>query len=202
MRNLLGRLNGRTPDELARIARFWQVPAEASAPKHRLVGALYRTMTDPRGGRDAWDRLDDPERRMVTVLGNAESPLAIGDLARRLGIGEPVPHEIAARLYRAGIVARVGDDDPLPIGAVPHLFLPIEISQLFRRLRDERELGDVSGMMAHFWDAAASLDPTARTLNGSGAGRPAPRRRASPGRPGRADRRSPATRAAGACVGG
>ena len=145
MRNLLGRLNGRTPDELARIARFWQVPAEASAPKHRLVGALYRTMTDPRGGRDAWDRLDESERQMVTLLGNAESPLAIGDLARRLGVAESVAHEIAARLYRAGIVARAGDDDPLPIGAVPHLFLPIEIGQLFRRLRDERELGDVSG---------------------------------------------------------
>ncbi len=145
MRNLLGRLNGRTPDELARIARFWQVPTETAGPKHRLVGALYRTMTDSRGGRDAWDRLDDDERRLITLLAETrEASLPIGDLARRLGILETAAHEIAARLYRAGIVARVGDDDPLPIGAVPQLFLPIEIGQLFRRVRDERELGDVS----------------------------------------------------------
>ncbi len=38
MRNLLGRLNGRTPDELARIARFWQVPTEAAGSRHRLGG--------------------------------------------------------------------------------------------------------------------------------------------------------------------
>ena len=145
MRNLLGRLNGRTPDELARIARFWQVPTETAGPKHRLVGALYRTMTDSRGGRDAWERLDDEERHLVTLLaGTSEASLAIGDLARRLNITETAAHEIAARLYRAGIVARAGDDDPLPIGAVPQLFLPIEIGQLFRRIRDERELGDVS----------------------------------------------------------
>ncbi len=145
MRNLLGRLNGRTPDELARIARFWRVPTEAAGPKHRLVGGLYRTMTDSRGGRDAWERLDDGERQLVTLLaGTSEASLAIGDLARRLGISESAAHEIAAHLYRAGIVARVGDDDPLPIGAVPQLFLPIEIGQLFRRIRDERELGDVS----------------------------------------------------------
>lgn len=146
MRNLLGRLNGRSPDELTRIARFWQVPTESAGPKHRLVGALYRTMTDPRGGRDAWDRLDPAERQLVTLLAETgEASLAIGDLARRLAVPEPAAHELAARLYRAGIIARVGDDDPLPIGAVPRLFLPIEIGQLFRRVRDERELGDVSG---------------------------------------------------------
>ena len=146
MRNLLGRLNGRSTEELSRIARFWRVPTESTGPKHRLVGGLYRTMTDTRGGRDAWDRLDDQERQLVTLLaGTSEGSLAIGDLARRLGVTETAAHEIAARLYRAGIIARVGDDDPLPIGAVPRLFLPIEIGQLFRRIRDERELGDVSG---------------------------------------------------------
>ncbi len=145
MRNLLGRLNGRSPEELSRIARFWQVPTESAAPRHRMVGGLYRTMTDTRGGRDAWARLDDEERQLVTLLAQtSEASLAIGDLARRLGVAETTAHEIAARLYRAGIIARVGDDDPLPIGDVPRLFLPIEISQLFRRIGDERELGDVS----------------------------------------------------------
>ncbi|HEV2529193.1 MAG TPA: helicase-associated domain-containing protein [Thermomicrobiales bacterium] len=145
-RNLLGRLNGRSGDDLTRIARFWRVPGGSTpGPKHRLVGALYRTMTDVRGGRDAWDRLDDREQSLVTLLSQSgDAAMAVADIARRLGESEATTHEIAARLYRVGIVARESDDDPLPIGAVPRLFLPIEIGQLFRRVRDERELGDLS----------------------------------------------------------
>ena len=48
MRNLLGRLNTRPPDDLARIAGFWGIPLPTGeGTRHRQVGALYRAMTEP-----------------------------------------------------------------------------------------------------------------------------------------------------------
>ena len=66
-RNLLGRLNARTPDDLQRIAVFWQVPLPGG-DRGRHVGALYRAMTDIRHARSVWERLDDGAQAIVREL--------------------------------------------------------------------------------------------------------------------------------------
>src|SRR5215204_265026 len=123
MRNLLGRLHARRLPELLRIAEAWSVPLYVES-KSEVVGALYRAMIDPRTMRDVWDRLDPPERAMVTALtdaSDAEMAPTVDELAARLEVAAPEAREMALRLYRAGILARDGDDEPLPIGAVPRL---------------------------------------------------------------------------------
>ncbi len=149
MRNLLGRLNARPPDELAQIAAFWRVPV-AARDRRGLVGPLYRTLTDPRAVRAAWDRLAPNERDLVRFLAlnewpEGEGPPTLAEIASRLGIPEPEARRTAVALYRAGILAREGDDDPLPVGTAPRLFLPRELALLFRRVQDEIEVGDLSG---------------------------------------------------------
>jgi hypothetical protein len=153
MRNLLGRLNARPPDDLARIASFWGVQlAGSGAPgsRHRQVGQLYRALTDPRAVRDVWERLATPERALVRLLALArsetgdESALTVAELAAGLDRSEDEAHTLAAGLYRVGILAREGDDAPLPVGVAPRLFLPRELAQLFRRVQDEIEAGDLS----------------------------------------------------------
>ncbi|MFL5758986.1 MAG: hypothetical protein ACJ789_04565 [Thermomicrobiales bacterium] len=144
MRNLLGRLNARSAEELTRIAAAWLVPLTAT-DRHAQVGQLYRALSDPRTVRDFWELLDDDERALVRLLALDEDiVLTIGQLANRLGLTEEQTHAIAARLYRKGVVVREGDDEPLPVGVAPRLFLPRELSSLFRRVLDEIEVGDVS----------------------------------------------------------
>lgn len=144
MRNLLGRLHARPPEELGRIAAFWRVPIPEGA-KHRQIGQLYRALTDPRAGRDAWDRLAADERALVGGLAlTDEAALTLAELADRLDLPEADVRRTAARLYHTGIVAREGDDNPLPVGAAPRLFLPRELALLFRRVQDELDAGDLS----------------------------------------------------------
>lgn len=146
MRNLLGRLNARSPDDLARIAEFWGIPLPTrESSRHRQVGGLYRAMTDPRAVRDAWDRLGRPERAAMRflVLGQ-EREVAIAELAAELEVDLAETRKIAARLYWAGILARDGDDASLPIGDAPRVFVPRELAQGFRRVNDEIEAGDLS----------------------------------------------------------
>jgi hypothetical protein len=144
MRNLLGRLNARSADELTRIAAAWLVPMTAS-DRHAQVGQLYRALTDPRTIRDFWELLDDEEREIVRLLALEEDmALTIEQLANRLGITVEQTHTIAARLYRKGVVVREGDDEPLPVGVAPRLFLPRELATLFRRVLDEIDVGDLS----------------------------------------------------------
>ena len=144
MRNLLGRLHARPSEELTRVAAFWQVPL--GTDRHGHVGALYRALTDPRAARAAWDRLDLDERALVRLLALAEDEApTLVELADRLGTPPDATREVAIRLYRAGILARQGDDDPLPIGEAPRLILPRELALLFRRVQDEIEAGDLSG---------------------------------------------------------
>src|SRR5690348_9367193 len=126
MRNLLGRLHARPAADLGRIAAFWRVPV-ADAPGPAQVGALYRAMIDPRAARAVWDRLDLDERAMTRLLALADGPdalLALPDLANRLGLPETTARDVAIRLYRVGMVARDGDDEPLPVGVAPRLFMP------------------------------------------------------------------------------
>jgi hypothetical protein len=146
MRNLLGRLHARRLPELLRIAEAWSVPLYVES-KSEVVGALYRAMIDPRTMRDVWDRLDPPERAMVTALtdaSDAEMAPTVDELAARLEIAAPEARETALRLYRAGILARDGDDEPLPIGAVPRLLLPRELALQVRRIQDEMAAGNLA----------------------------------------------------------
>jgi hypothetical protein len=146
MRNLLGRLHARRLPELLRIAEAWGVPLPGES-KGEVVGTLYRAMTDPRTMRDIWERLDPAERAMVLAMADtpdaAEAP-TIADIGARLGVAETEARETALRLYRAGILAREGDDDPLPIGMLPRVLLPREIALHVRRLQDEMAAGDLT----------------------------------------------------------
>jgi hypothetical protein len=147
MRNLLGRLHARPAADLGRIAMFWRValPAERGPAQ---VGALYRAMVDPRAARAVWDRLDPDERAMTRLLALADGPdalFALTDLADELGMVGEVARDVAVRLYRHGMIARDGDDEPLPVGVAPRLFMPRELAQLFRRIQDEIDVGDRSG---------------------------------------------------------
>src|SRR5829696_8207822 len=146
MRNLLGRLHARRLPELLRIAEAWSVPLYVES-KSEVVGALYRAMTDMRTMRDVWDRLDPADRAMVVALTDApDEALAptLDEIATRLGVAVEEVRETALRLYRAGILARDGDDEPLPIGAVPRLILPRELALQVRRIQDEMAAGNLA----------------------------------------------------------
>lgn len=144
MRNLLGRLNARTTDELTRIAAAWQLPL-SSGDRLGMVSRLYRALSDPRTARDCWDLLPEDERAMVRLLAvSEETALTLPELAGHLGVPEEDARQTAVRLYHKAIVAREGDDEPLPVGALPRLFLPRELTLLFRRVQDEIDTGDVS----------------------------------------------------------
>ncbi|MBA2277336.1 MAG: helicase-associated domain-containing protein [Chloroflexia bacterium] len=145
MRNLLGRLNARSAEELHRVGRFWGVTL-SGGERGRHVGVLYRTMTDVRAVRDAWDRLDPDEQALVAALalGDGEA-LTVADLAEHVGLPEAATRDAANRLFRAGILTREGDNQELPVGALPRLLLPRELMSLFRRVQDEIDAGDLSG---------------------------------------------------------
>ncbi|MGH2560254.1 MAG: helicase-associated domain-containing protein [Thermomicrobiales bacterium] len=144
MRNLLGRLHSRPPEELARIAQAWRIPLDAN-DRRATVGPLYRALTDPRTVRDAWDLLDAGEQAIVRLLAVSEdTALTLAELTHSLDLEEPTAREAATRLYHKGMLAREGDDDPLPIGVAPRLFLPRELGLLFRRVQDEIDAGDLS----------------------------------------------------------
>src|SRR3954467_3509001 len=106
MRNLLGRLNARSTDELTRIAAAWLVPLTASN-RHAQVGQLYRALSDPRTVRDFWELLDEDERALVRLLAlGDDTALTIDQLANPRGHTEEKPPAPPPRLYRKGVVVR------------------------------------------------------------------------------------------------
>lgn len=146
MRNLLGRLHARDETELGRIASFWRVPL-SGGNRHLSVGALYRAMTDIRTVRATWELLTSGQQEMVRWLALVEDANAaptLPELAGWLEMPVAEARELAVQLYRSGLLAREGDDQPLPIGAEPRLFLPRELALLFRRLLDDIDAGDMS----------------------------------------------------------
>jgi len=149
MRNLLGRLNARSSDDLVRIARFWLVPLPGT-DRGRHVGAMYRVMTDIRACRDAWQRFDPIARAMIRLLtASATDPLTIAEIATRLDLSETVVRDSAISLFRIGVLAVQGDNQELAIGELPRLFLPRELGQDYRRILDELDAGDQSGASLH-----------------------------------------------------
>src|SRR5215213_4246019 len=144
MRNLLGRLHARSPEELSRIASAWQVSV-SGGDKLGQVSQLYRAMSDPRTARDMWERLPADERALIAqfALGH-ETARSLGEIAGALEQTEADVRQTATRLYHKGIIAREGDDDPLPVGEAARLFLPRELADRFQRVQDEIDAGDVS----------------------------------------------------------
>lgn len=143
-RNLLGRLNARTPDDLQRIAAAWLIVLPGT-DRARHVGVLYRGMTDIRLARSMWDRLDPAEQAIVATLALGDSsPATIEDLAGRTDLDAERARTAAVALFQVGLLAREGDAQELPIGVLPRLFLPREIGQVFRRVQDEIDAGDLS----------------------------------------------------------
>jgi hypothetical protein len=144
MRNLLGRLHARKTSSLVHIARLWGIPL-LGRDTGRQVGTIYRVMTDIRAVRTAWSRLDETSQRVVRALTTPQGTArTIAELATDLDLPEETVRESCVGLFRWGILAREGDDQELPVGATPKLFIPRELALDFRRVLDEIEAGDQS----------------------------------------------------------
>jgi hypothetical protein len=146
MRNLLGRLHARRLPELLRIAEVWGVPLVAES-KGNVVAALYRAMIDPRAVRDVWAGLNDEQRALALLLAETPDegpPPTLAAIAAGLGVAEESARETALGLYRMGVLAREGDEEPLPIGVPPRLILPRELAQQIRRIQDEMAAGNLA----------------------------------------------------------
>lgn len=144
MRNLLGRLNARSAEDLQRIARFWSVPL--TGERGRQIGSLYRTMSDVRAARSVIAQLDTEAIRVIRELTSTpEGSLPLAEIARRAELTPEAARDVAIRLFRGGILAREGDSQELPVGVLPRLFLPRELGLVFRRVQDEIDGGDLSG---------------------------------------------------------
>ena len=146
MRNLLGRLHARPLPELLRMADSWAVPVMGES-KSDLVAALYRAMTDPRAMRDLWQQFTPLDRALAAFLADVadqERPPTVADLAMVMAASVEETRAVATRLYRLGVLAREGDDDPLPVGEEPRLLMPREVAVNVRRVQDEIAAGDLA----------------------------------------------------------
>ena len=144
MKNLLGRLNARSQEDVARIATTWRIAVDGT-DKLGMVATVYRALTDIRTIRDVWDALPEDERALIVALdGTPPVPLTIPDLATKLNVAESEIRRRATSLFQKGLVVREGDDAELRVGELPKLFLPREIASLIRRVRAEMAAGDVS----------------------------------------------------------
>ncbi len=146
-RNLAGKLNARSESELLRISAFWQIPV-TGRDRPAIAGQLYREMRDPRTARDVWETMSADERLIVQTLSlddrALEPAVTIPELAKLTEREEARISDIAGDLYRKGILGKVGDDVELPVGELPRLFVPRELSSVFRRVQDEIDAGDIS----------------------------------------------------------
>lgn len=145
MKNLLGRLNARSSEDVARIATTWRIGVDG-ADKLGMVANVYRALTDVRTIRDVWAALPDDECALIVAL--LETPngtLTIPELATGLQLPAEEIRRRATALFQKGLVVREGDDAALKVGELPRLFLPRELAVLIRRVRAEIAAGDVSG---------------------------------------------------------
>jgi len=146
MRNLLGRLHARKTGSLVHIARLWAIPLQGR-DSGRQVGTIYRVMTDVRAVRTTWSRLDETSQRVIRTLISPQGTVrTITELASDLELPEATVRETCVELFRWGILAREGDDQELPVGATPKLFIPRELGVDFRRVLDEIDAGDQSAL--------------------------------------------------------
>jgi predicted transcriptional regulator len=144
MRNLLGRLNARSPEDLSEIADAWQTPL-VGRDRLSQISQLYRAMTRPPMVRAQWDAISQADRTMVIALLNVgEDGATIQELSERLGLHEDDVRRAALRLYAQGIVAYEGTSATLTIGESPRLYIPTELGQTIHQILDEAREGDIS----------------------------------------------------------
>lgn len=146
MRNLMGRLNARTDEELQRIAVAWLIPATARDRAASIAQAM-RAMLDLRAVRDFWFRRTHAERAMIAlfVADGSDRGLTLDELTARLGGDATAVRATATRLYQAGVLAADQRPQAAVTGEPARLFLPRETSQMFARVIDEIDAGDISG---------------------------------------------------------
>ena len=105
---------------------------------------LYRTMTDVRVARAFYAHLTPETATIVRSLAIAPSGLrTLPEIAELTSMSEDATRDAAVWLFYAGVLAREGDRQELPVGAIPRLFLPRELEQVFTRVMDEIDLGDM-----------------------------------------------------------
>ncbi len=144
MKNLLGRLHARTDDQRARIAMLWRVSVFGN-DSSQYIGRIYQVMIDIRGARDAWLRLDDHQQAIVrTLVPDGTQPISIAELAESIGQEAETTREAAVGLFFWGILGRDGDNQELPVGEEPRVFVPGELMLVFRRVLEEQDAGDTS----------------------------------------------------------
>lgn len=135
MRNLLGRLIERSPQSLAGIAQFWDVPIEGSDP-HRDAGHLYPVLTDLWSLALARERLSPPERHVLDTLATAHQAFDVDALAREVDLDSRTLLPLLRRLYRIGVIAVEREPDT---GEQPmRFYVPSEIAHALARLGEER----------------------------------------------------------------
>lgn len=153
MRNLLGRLRERSPEDLRRIADCWEVPLGGQTHAD-YVGQLYRAMRDPWAIRDRVEVLGATEWAVVEALLADEAARDASDLAVVTGLPEPTVAAAIAALEDCGLLYRErrghgygGDRRERELGeeATPAPFLARELATLLRRVQEERLLGPALG---------------------------------------------------------
>lgn len=148
MRNLLGRLHDRAPQELAAIARFWEIDLRGR-DAHADAGQLYSALTDPWQFALAWERLSTTERAVVDTMADARAAMTAAEIASLTEQPDLEMYQAVDRLYQAGFLysddlAGDGERQGMPVD-VPRFFLPREISHLSQRLETERARGSPAG---------------------------------------------------------
>lgn len=137
MRNLLGRLLDRSPQELDRIAEFWSVDL-GGRDRFADVAALYRVMTDVWAVRDVSQALTQDSRALIAALLEADGqPREPRELVAQAGVAADAGVAELRRLYAAGIASVESDET---IEATTRLFMPRELAVVFERVRDETEV--------------------------------------------------------------
>jgi hypothetical protein len=144
MRNLLGRLNARSADDLSQIADSWQTPL-AGRDRLAQVSQLYRTMTKLPMVRVQWDGLTPDQRDVIRALIDAgEAGRTIEQLRADLNATTDAIRSICVDLYAQGLIAYEGTSSTLPVGETPRLFVPLELANTIRKAQRELQEGDVS----------------------------------------------------------
>ncbi len=148
MRNLMGRLNARSDEELQRISIAWFLPGTAR-DRAALIAQFMRAMTDLRAARDFWMRRPSDERAMIALYVAADTDQGVSNdyrLAARSSQSRKRahhPHHCHPAVSGGGTGTNARTQS-LTVGELPRLFLPRELGQLFARIQDELDAGDIS----------------------------------------------------------
>ena len=104
MKNLLGRLMGRSYDELTTIATAWHIPITDLNHNDAAI-AIYREMAEKPNARAIWETLDGEARPFLQWLLDQRNALAlVDDLPTALGQPAEAVEALLARLAALGLL--------------------------------------------------------------------------------------------------